>query len=461
MISRIFSMLICLLLTRAAIGQQLHFETDSLGKVLQRARQLQKPVFLLFESLPPSTGLTKQEIAQRYRSGLNEVTVVRVLQQDFLSVKVSISNPEGRRLARQYRITTFPTYLYLHPDGTVLHRSFGNTSEASRYLLDIDTFRRKLTAPDNLSVLEQRYAQGERNMSFLRQYIEARRSVGAFISPELLDSYVRELPVKAFEEFAQVLFVYQCGPLVDSRAYRLARLNQRLIDSIYTTLPLASRTALNDAIISNTMQAAIKGKDERLAQRGADFARGSWRSSRSYVLAQHAYSQNMLFYYRAVNDTARYLPLLSSFYEQYYMAMPADSVRKWQKLLQDNRTQFRAATPYPNLSQSDASVTTQLIANPRSPDPLAADLNNGAWAVYKSGTRRSTYLTQALRWSQRSVALQPQAAYYDTLAHLLYALRLHAEAEATEQQAIAQAKKEGRPIEGFQQALRKIKTRTL
>ncbi len=41
-------------------------------------------------------------------------------------------------------------------DGTVLHRSFGNA-------------RQKLASPDNLSRLEQRYAQGERSAEFLRQ----------------------------------------------------------------------------------------------------------------------------------------------------------------------------------------------------------------------------------------------------------------------------------------------------
>lgn len=461
-IIRFLYLLAALLLTAAtAAAQQLRPETDSLDQVLQRARQLRKPVFLLFSSAPAPGQFTKQQMAQRYGSGLDDAAVVQVLQQEFLVVKANVREPAGQRLARRYAVNTFPTYLYLHPDGTVLHRSYSNTPDAARYLRDIDTFRQKLASPDNLSALEQRYAQGERTPEFLRRYIEARRSVGAPISPELLDSYVRELPVKAFERFEQVVFVYECGPLVDSRAYRLARLNQRLVDSMYATLPLPRRVALNNAIISNTMLAAIKAKDEKLAVQGANFAQGSWQTSRNFLMASRAYSSNMLRYYGAVKDTTRYLPMLTNHYERFYMSTPADTVRKWQQRQRDVRNPFQNDLPYPNLARPDSGVKVHMMPSTVQFDPVAADLNSGAWALYKSGTRRRNYLMQALHWSQRSVALDPRAAYYDTMAHLLYALRFPAEAVATQQRAVDQAKRAKEPTDGLQQTLRKMKAGTL
>ncbi|WBO84341.1 hypothetical protein [Hymenobacter yonginensis] len=461
-ITRVLYLLTALLLTAAtAAAQQLRPETDSLGQVLQRARQLRKPVFLFFPAAPAPGKLTKQQMAQRYKSGFDDAAVVQVLQQEFLVVKANMREPAGQRLARRYAINTFPTYLYLHPDGTVLHRSYSNTPDAARYLRDIDTFRQKLASPDNLSALEQRYAQGERAPEFLRQYIGARRSVGAPISPELLDQYVRELPVKAFERLEQVVFVYECGPLVDSRAYRLARLNQRLVDSMYATLPLPRRVALNNGIISNTMLAAIKAKDEKLAVQGANFAQGSWQASRNYQMAARAYSGNMLHYYSAVQDTARYLPMLTSFYERFYMNTPADTVRRWQQRQQAARSPFQNELPYPNLARLDSGVKVRIMPPTMQFDPVDADLNNGAWALYKSGTRRNSYLMQALRWSQRSVALDPRAAYYDTMAHLLYALHFPAEAVATQQRAVAQARQAKEPADGFEQTLRKMKAGTL
>ncbi|GAB2788334.1 hypothetical protein HNQ93_003057 [Hymenobacter luteus] len=449
------------LLVHAAPAQQLRFEKDSLDNVLKKARKLQKPVFLLLIAPPPQSGLSKEKQEQFYGTGLDDASVAPVLQREFLLVQASFNTPEGKRTARRYHVSAYPTYLYLHPDGTVLHRSFGNTRDPQRYLRDFDVFRRKLADPANLSQLEQRYAAGEREARFLRQYIQARRSVGAPISPALLDAYVGELPVKAFDQFAEVLFVHECGPVVDSRAYKLARLNKRLVDSMYAVLPLAQRVAFNNLIINNTMQAAIATRDQGLAQQGANFARGSW-SGKDFTRGMRTYEQNMLRYYQALRDTTHYLPLLISFYERHYMATPADTIRR-QRAAQQALRSFQQPTPYPNLARPDlgATVVRMVPAVRGGVDTYALDLNNGAWTVYTSGTRRTSYLTQAMRWSQRTIDLDPRAAYYDTLAHLLYALRLYTEAEATQQKAIAQAKKENLPGADFQQVLRKIKTRTL
>ncbi|TGD78458.1 hypothetical protein [Hymenobacter wooponensis] len=459
----LLALLCWLTFTAAADAQQLRFEKDSLGQVLQRARQQQKPVFLLMRmgERPGAAGLTKAQMEQRYGTGLDDAAVAKELEREFLLVDVPFGTPEAQRLARRYYVNTYPTYLYLHPDGTVLHRSYGNTHDAQRYLRDIETFRQKLASTDNLSRLEQRYTQGERSAEFLRQYIKTRRSVGAPIGAALLDTYVQELPVKAFDRFSEVVFIHDCGPVVDSRAYKLARLNKRLIDSMYATLPLAQRTAFNNLIISNTMQAAITRRDQNLAMQGANFARGTW-STKDYRRGMRTYEQNMLHYYGAVKDTTRYLPMLVNFYEQHYMATPADTIRRQQAAQRALRSSFQNPSPYPNLARPDSTIKVTWVESKTTPvDTYALDLNNGAWALYKSGTRRTTYLTQAMRWSQRSIDLDPQSGYYDTLAHLLYVLRLNAEAEVTQEKAVAQAKKEGRPAGEFQETLRKMKARTL
>ncbi|SNC77284.1 hypothetical protein SAMN06265337_3867 [Hymenobacter gelipurpurascens] len=451
------------LLTNSAVAQQLHFEKDSLGQVLQRARQQQKPVFLLLTlgPRPEAAGLTKAQLDQVYGTGLDYGIVAKELERDFLLVKVPFGTPEAQRISRRYYVNTYPTYLYLHPDGTVLHRSYSSSQDPQRYLRDIETFRQKLASPNNLSQLEQRYAQGERGVEFLRQYIKTRQSVGAPIRPALLDAYVRELPVKAFDDFLEVVFVHECGPLVDSRAYKLARFNKRLTDSMYATLPLARRITFNNLIISNTIQEAIARRDQNLAMQGASFARGTWPST-DYLNGSRTFDQNMMRYYQGVRDTARYLPLLVNFYERHYMAVPADTLRRRQAMRRALQNSFQNPRPYPNLSLPDSSVKKVWVESRTKPiDTYALDLNNGAWALYISGTKRATYLLQAMRWSQRSIELDPQAGYYDTLAHLLYNLRLHAEAEATQQKAVALAKKEGKATEGYKEVLRKIKNGTL
>lgn len=441
-------------------GQQLRFAKDSLGQVLQQARARQKPVFLLL-SVPLSgpSGPDRKRV-QPVPSGLEDAAVRQMLEQEFLPVQADFTTDAGRRIARRYYVSTFPTYLYLHPDGTVLHRSFGASRDPQRYLRDIALARQLLSSPDNLSALTRRYEQGERSAEFLRRYLAAKRSVGALVSPAELDAYVQEVPVKAFNTLSEVVFVHECGPLLNSRAYKLARLNQPVVDSLYRTLPLARRSAINNLIISNSMQAAINQRNQSLAMQVAAFAQGSWSSAKDYSQGRRAYDQNMLRYYQAIRDTSRSLPLLAAFYEQHYMRTPMDTVRR--RLVRQQTLRATAPRPYPNLAQPDSAgqvIRVERVSS--SPDAYTLDLNNGAWAVYESGTRNSQYLTQAMRWSQRTIELDAQAPYYDTLAHLLYRLRLYTEAEAMQQKALNLARQEGKPTTNAEEELRKMRRRTL
>lgn len=445
---------------RPGHAQELRFSKDSLGQVLKQAQSRQKPVFLLLTMDALSPTIPPQKRQEYTRSALNDVAVREVLERDFLLVKADFNTEAGRRLARRYYVNNFPTYLYLHPDGTVLHRSFGNTRDPQRYLRDIAAFQQLLTSPDNLSELTRRYEQGERNAGFLRRYLTAKRSVGASISPAELDAYVQELPVKVFDTLSEVVFVHECGPLLNSRAYKLARLNQPIVDSLYRTLPLARRSAINNLIISNSMQAAINQRNPGLATQVANFAQGSWSSAKDYSQGRRAYEQNMLRYYQAIQDTARSLPLLISFYEQHYMRTPMDTVRR--RVARQQALRAVALRPYPNLAQPDSTVrVTRIESSGKGLGTYTLDLNNGAWAVYMSGTRNNYYLTQAMRWSQRTVELDAQAAYYDTLVHLLYRLHLYAEAEAMQQKALALARQEGKSMTDAKEELRKIRGRTL
>lgn len=97
----------------------------------------------------------------------------------------------------------------------------------------------------------------------------------------------------------------------------------------------------------------------------------------------------------------------------------------------------------------------------RNANIYSMELNNAAYSFYTTGTRNTDHLFRALRWSKRSIELQPLAANYDTLAHLLYRLGFYTEAESTQQKAVEMAKAEKRELKNLQDQLIKIKKRTL
>lgn len=165
-----------------------------------------------------------------------------------------------------------------------------------------------------------------------------------------------------------------------SRAYNMTRLNQKLIDSLYKTLPYPERVKTNNLIINRTMQQAIASKDPMLATRGASFARGSWTNDvqRGY----RAYEQNMLNFYRATHDTASYLRQAAMFYDRYFMTLPNDSVQA--RATKERTARLARMRNAAASSSKDSTAASKLIAVTSAPSSFVLELNNAAWEIYKT-----------------------------------------------------------------------------
>jgi hypothetical protein len=279
---------------------------------------------------------------------------------------------------------------------------------------------------------------------------------------ELLETYVSQLPVSEFDRFSTVQFILEQGPVVDSKAFVFSRSNKTILDSLYRSLPYTQRADINNSIIGNTMRKATATKDMALAQKGAQFARTTWNN---YAQGQRAYQSNMVSYYKWVKDTTNYLREAVNFYDRYFMALSADSVKKI--MAAEAERSSRPMTAPPKGASSKPSPTSGQISRQETAvvsimsSSFLLQLNNAAYSIYETGTHNPSYLTKAMLWSKRTVELEPLAPYYDTLAHLLYQLQLYAEAEAIQQKAVDLASKANLSPEKFKQSLQKIRTRTL
>lgn len=448
-------------------AQAIHFEKDSLNQVFARARQQNKPVFLVFAPPPASASLPPGLQAARSKSGLNEPAVATKLNQTFLSKELAFGKAETGAAVRRYNVTAYPSYLYFNPDGNLLYRRVGNTSNADAYLRDIAAAEQARQDPQNLSSLAAEVQQGKASPDLLRRYLTKRRDLKLPIESALLDAYARQLPAQAFYRPAEVLFILESGPVVGSPAFQLSHLSQKLIDSLYKSLPLARRIAFNNLIIKNTLAQAEATKDRVLAEKGASFARSTWNGD--YLKGQRTYERNMLNFYQTVKDTASYLRQAVPYYERYYLNLPADTVKKALEALRvfrqqpallqrlDSAARQRAAGRVPVA----ATTTVRPVAVGGPPASFLQELNNGAWAIYQTGTRNKNYLWHATNWSKRTVDLDPTPYNYDTLAHLLYRLGFYAEAENREQQAANLARQQKAQVAGYEHELEQMRKRTL
>ncbi|RZL15517.1 MAG: hypothetical protein EOO62_03820 [Hymenobacter sp.] len=468
-----------LLITSLVLGspaaipaQSLHFEKDSLNQVFLKARQQNKPVLVILAPTTTAASLPVPRSGVPNKSGLSAPAIVAELNKDFLTKEITLGAAESADLSRTYLVARYPTYLYFNPDGSLLYRSTGNYTAEAHYTKDLQAFRQAQADPHNLSYYQAEYQKGNRSVDFLKAYLLKRRELSQRVEPALLDAYVKQLPVKAFGQGAEVKFVLENGPVVGSQAYQLTHSGNKTTDSLYKVLPQPQRVAINNLIIKNTLAQAIATKDRNLATRGANFARNSWTNN--YQRGTRAYERNMLTFYQSTQDTTNYLRQAVSFYERYCLNVSADSAAKASAAARTFHQQQAAGhlatstTRRPAEAQDKAKlldprvtyvVTTITTSSP--PPSFITELNNAAWAIYQTGTHNREYLLRATLWSKRTVELDPASYHYDTLAHLLYRLQFYQEAEAQQQQAVAHARQEKASIQVYEQELAKMKKRQL
>lgn len=136
----------------------------------------------------------------------------------FLNVKFDMERGQGRELRKRYGVKVFPTYLFIHPDGQVLHRIVGAHTADGVFL---NSAKKALTMNGYLSALEVRYQRGERNPKFMLEYLDALHMAGEQQKEqELAEAFMKLMSTDHFmdKDYWQLLDKYLQDPT--SRLFR-------------------------------------------------------------------------------------------------------------------------------------------------------------------------------------------------------------------------------------------------
>ncbi|OFY43689.1 MAG: hypothetical protein A2X18_09600 [Bacteroidetes bacterium GWF2_40_14] len=289
----------------------------------ENAKQLaileKKPLAVLITIKP-------QSATPDYMDGLKDVSVIKKFNSSFINYRVDMSDTAvALKIVREYRIKRFPSFLFLDSKGGFMFSDIAFLSKPETLLFMADKAIAE-SKEKSLAEYDKEYDAGKNSPAFLKDYISRRIKAGINSNGNLIETYIAQLKISDLNDYDQVLFILKAGPVIDGKAFKLAYLNKYIIDSIFKTEPLDVRLAINNAIIENSMQRAIAAKNSALSYSTADFARGSW--GKDYKEGQKKWSQKEMQYYFGIKDTARFLQHASYYYDQYYMSLSVDSVRR-------------------------------------------------------------------------------------------------------------------------------------
>jgi thioredoxin-related protein len=385
-----------------------------------------------------------------------------VYQKSFISIRSNVTSENGRKLAEKFQIKGALVSLYIDAEGNILNQFRGSTSNSKVYLEHAQAaLNRK--GGKQLSDFEKEYKNGERSAKFLKAYIQKRREVN-LPANDLLDEYVGKLPVDSLMNFQLVKFIYQNGPTLDSRAYKVvqALVPYSMIDSLYKSVPPHEASAFNGGIIGNTMRKAIETKNQNLAYQSASFLQNTYQ--KDFRNARLAFERTMIQYHFGVKDTMAYFSQTRNFIDHNHLLLSIDSLKR----MDDDMMKKSLASQTPLGPAGEKQAIRFAPPSQR----FHIELNEHAWHFYELNNNPRD-LERALMWSKRSMEWHEELrkdkqhlplgnpAYIDTYARLLYKLGRKDEAIEWQTKAVEAQKVSGMSWVSMEKDLNEMKAGTL
>jgi thiol-disulfide isomerase/thioredoxin len=296
--------------------------------------------------------------------------------KNFINMKVDMEKGEGRDIAKQYSIYSYPTLLFIDESGQVVTLAKGMRNAEG--LIDLGK-KALLPNPVMVAKLEAQYVAGEKGISFLKDYIKVKATLGDDYTEPFAD-LIRQLTTADRIEPANAEFIFTHTNQLNSPGLEV----MAEFEQYYKDLFKENYDAKIIKIAENEVLEAIKNIDEEQLKQAISF------------LKKHKP--------KAFEEQAAYFEV--AFYSQTKKWMPYD----------------KAATNYiKKFKANDEKVLREV-----------------AWNYYLF-IEDFALLKKAEKWAEKSVKLEN--SYQNNLAHayLLYKLNKNTQALTTVETAITLA----------------------
>ncbi|MFY9465326.1 MAG: hypothetical protein WAP48_09550 [Sediminibacterium sp.] len=305
----------------------------------------------------------------------------------------------------------------------------------------------------SFSELKRQYYNKLGDFMVIRELID--KVISAKLEPtaDIINELTRKAPADSANSIFFLQYVLRCAPGVGSFAQQYAEKNRDNYMMAWWRMTLSERASINQRISNKSMQKAIGEKNLNYAYQVAGFSQRTYTDKPED--GAKANMQLMLQYYKGINDTANYMRHVFSFYDNYYMNVKPEDIRK-----QD--AERPKSTPLPD------SIQQKILADAIKKKPMyvprmvsyvpkaqfyASALNEGAWTVY-TYSKNPLYINKALLMARRALEFYETAETMDTYARLLYRTGNKEEAITWEDKAIALKKSRKLPATEFEQVVR-------
>jgi thiol-disulfide isomerase/thioredoxin len=183
--------------------------------------------------------------------------------KDFINYKIDAEKGEGIELAKQYKVGSYPTYLFVNPDGTLVYRSVGSMP-AEKFLGEARLALSEAADPKPLAGWEDGYLTQKTDTAFVWAYFQKRKRLG-LDNADIVDQYASLLTREQLLQKGMIMKILQVqrlnadGPLLKFISENRAAVKESLETSL--RLKLDDHLVL---LVGNDVERAIRDRDEEL-----------------------------------------------------------------------------------------------------------------------------------------------------------------------------------------------------
>jgi len=349
-----------------AIAQQQTFpQKEDYLQLLERAAKENKPMFLVVHQRDDQFIPFRGSVSKKAKD---------ILSTQFVSGIVQVDRDEFDHPLRRAFYLNKPMYLVTDKDGIPILRidkAVDGGDELERLIDSANT----LAKAETLGKLIAEYRKGIRQQSLLNKILRYNQTFDQYTDQQLLSDYIAQLTIEQLNNFETVVFLLSCGPVYNSKSYLLARTNSKMVDSLYSSLPLPVRKKINNRIIQRTFRESLDKRNFSLAQNVGYFAYTTWTSN--YLRASNSQGYYPLEYKRLMKDSLSYVRMARNYYEQSFYKVDPDSLSRMD-FAQDRKINFSGNQLV--LDSAQNAEFKSLVGKGRKyyQDDLANNLNYGA-----------------------------------------------------------------------------------
>lgn len=378
------NLLFLLLFAPAALmAQGIAFEHGTWAETLAKAKSENKLIFL--DAYAAWCGPCKMMAKQTFM----DAEVAKYFNASFVNAKIDMEKGEGPDLAEKYTVQAYPTLLFLDAEGMVVHRALGY-HDAAQF---IELGRAANDPAKNQRSLDQRYASGDRNPEFLKNYLAAKAASSDPSVSQIATDYLATQSDWSNADNMEIILRYANDPMTKPFDYFLTNRAKFTEQFGEEAVQEKSQTALGE-YLQNHIDAPM-GEIQGMIRKIVGGADGE-------KLAEYF----PVIYYQNTGDMTKYAETAVAYFGKY----PPDN---W------------------------------------------SELNEMAWSFYQN-VEDPKMLEKAVEWSKKSIAMDANYYNTDTLAWLYYKLGKKKQAKKEAKKAIELAKKSGDDYSGTEELLQKL-----